>query len=72
MAGAVLAGQKPPRQRIYERAGVQAVLHWGLEEEEKRIDKGQPLEARTLNHLAAEYAELGDKERAIALLERAY
>jgi tetratricopeptide (TPR) repeat protein len=58
-------------KEIYERAGVQAVLRWIVELGEQRIAKG-PLAARALNHLAAFYAELGDKERAFALLERAY
>ena len=59
-------------KEIYERGGVQAVQHWEIEEAEKDIARGEPLAARTLNHLAAGYSELGDKERAIALLERAY
>jgi len=59
-------------REIYERAGVQAVRHWVTDEREKRIAQGEPLAARTLNHLAAEYAESGDKERAFACLEKAY
>ena len=59
-------------KEIYARGGVQAVRHWAAEEQEQRIAGGKPLAARALNHLAAQYAELGDKERAIALLERAY
>ena len=59
-------------KEIYERAGAQAVLRWLVEDDEQRIARGEPLAARTLNHLAAGYSELGDKERAIALLERAY
>ena len=59
-------------KEIYERAGVQAVRHWAIEEKEKRIPRRKPLAARALSHLAASYAELGDRERAIALLERAY
>jgi hypothetical protein len=47
------------------------VLRGIVELGEQRIAKG-PLAARALNHLAAFYAELGDKERAFALLERAY
>ena len=59
-------------KEIYQRAGVQAVRQWVVEEREKGIARGGPLAARTLNHLAAEYAELGDKERAFACLEKAY
>jgi TolB-like protein/DNA-binding winged helix-turn-helix (wHTH) protein/Flp pilus assembly protein TadD len=59
-------------KEIYKRARVKAVLHWAVNEREQRIARGEPLAARTLNHLAAQYAELGDKERAFALLERAY
>jgi len=57
---------------IYERAGAHAVMRWLVEDEEQHIARGEPLAARTLSHLAAWYAELGDKERAMALLERAY
>ncbi len=59
-------------KEINKRAGVQAVVRWVVEDGEQRIARGEPLAARALNHLAAQYAELGDKERAIALLERAY
>jgi len=59
-------------KEIYERAGAQAILRWLIEDEEKGIARGEPLAARTLNHLAAQYAELGDKERAFARLEEAY
>ncbi len=59
-------------KEIYARGGVRALRHWVVEDMEKGIARGQPLAARALNHLAASYAELGDKERAIALLERAY
>jgi TolB-like protein/Tfp pilus assembly protein PilF len=59
-------------KEIYERAGAQATVRWLVREREKRIASGEPLPARALNHLAAAYAELGDKERALALLERAY
>jgi TolB-like protein/DNA-binding winged helix-turn-helix (wHTH) protein/Tfp pilus assembly protein PilF len=59
-------------KEINKRAGVQAVERWLVEDQEQRIARGEPLAARTLNHLAAQYAELGDNERAIALLERAY
>lgn len=59
-------------KEIYERGGVQAVLRWLVEDREQRIARGEPLAARSLNHLAALYAELGDKERALASLERAY
>ncbi len=59
-------------KEIYKRAGVQAVRRWVVEQREQRIARGEPLAARTLNHLAAEYAELGDKERAFACLEKAY
>lgn len=58
-------------KEIYERGGVQALRHWVLEKE-KDIVRGEPLAARALNHLAAQYAELGDKERAFACLEKAY
>ena len=51
--------------------GAHAVRRW-LVEDEEHIARGEPLAARTLNHLAAEYAELGDNEWATALLERAY
>ena len=47
-------------------------MRWLVEDEEQHIARGEPLAARTLSHLAAWYAELGDKERAMALLERAY
>jgi TolB-like protein/DNA-binding winged helix-turn-helix (wHTH) protein/Tfp pilus assembly protein PilF len=57
---------------LYERAGVQAVLRWSVEDDEHSIARGEPLAARTLNHLAAKYAELGDKERALACLKKAY
>lgn len=59
-------------KEIYARGGVQAVRHWVLEEMGKDIAKGKPIAARSLNHLAASCAELGERERAIALLERAY
>jgi TolB-like protein/DNA-binding winged helix-turn-helix (wHTH) protein len=58
-------------KEIYERRGAQAVMRWLVEEQEQQMAKG-PLAARDLNHLAASYSELGDKERALALLERAY
>ena len=59
-------------KEIFARAGAQAVQCFLVEDEEQSIAGGAPIAARTLNHLAAKYAELGDKERAIALLERAY
>jgi len=59
-------------KEIYERAGAQAVMRWLIEDDEQRIARGEPLAARTLNHLAAGYAELGDRERAFACLEKAY
>jgi TolB-like protein/DNA-binding winged helix-turn-helix (wHTH) protein/Tfp pilus assembly protein PilF len=59
-------------KEIYARGGVQALRHWVVEEHEKDIANGKPLAARALNHLAAAYAELGNNERAIVLLERAY
>jgi TolB-like protein/DNA-binding winged helix-turn-helix (wHTH) protein/Tfp pilus assembly protein PilF len=59
-------------KEIFARAGAPAVMRWLVEEKEQRIARGEPLAARTLNHLAAQYAELGDKERAFACLERAY
>jgi len=59
-------------KEIYERGGAEAVQRWLIKDQEQDIARGEPLAARTLNHLAAEYAELGDKERAIALLEKAY
>jgi tetratricopeptide (TPR) repeat protein len=65
------ADANPRAKEIYKRAGVQAVLRWVVEVGEQRIARG-PLVARALNHLAAFYAELGDKERALALLEKAY
>ena len=58
-------------KEIYERKGAQAVMRWLVEDQERQMAKG-PLAARDLNHLAASYSELGDKERALALLERAY
>jgi len=58
-------------KEIYERAGVQAVRRWVVAEMEHEI-AGGPLAARGLNHLAAAYSELGNKERALAFLEKAY
>jgi TolB-like protein/Tfp pilus assembly protein PilF len=60
-------------KEIYERAGTkEALLRWSIRETEQRIAWGEPLAARTLNHLAARCAELGDNERAFAWLEKAY
>jgi TolB-like protein/DNA-binding winged helix-turn-helix (wHTH) protein/Tfp pilus assembly protein PilF len=59
-------------KEIYERAGAQAALRSSVRDREQRIARGEPLAARTLNHLAAAYVELGNKERALALLGKAY
>ena len=61
-----------PGQPIPSAHDPMAILRWLIEDEEKGIARGEPLAARTLNHLAAQYAELGDKERAFARLEEAY
>ena len=48
------------------------MLLWLIKDIEQRMAKGKLRGARNLSRLAAHYAELGDKERALALLEKAY
>ena len=46
-------------------------MRWIAEDGEQSIAR-EGLTARALTHLAAQYAELGDKEQAFTWLERAY
>jgi len=58
-------------KEIYDRAGAKGVMRWIAEDGEQSIAR-EGLTARALTHLAAQYAELGDKEQAFTWLERAY